>query len=116
MKNKNLFDEKIQLILLGVLRTFLGFIFIWAFFDKTFGLGFATPKGSAWINGVSPTAGYLSNLIGTFSNFFSQFSGLFAIDLIFMAGLFVIGLCQVRKCLRSFVYDSYVSFSISNKE
>ena len=29
--------------------------FLWAFLDKAFGLGYATPSGNAWINGGSPT-------------------------------------------------------------
>ena len=31
----------------GVVRILLGFTFLWAFVDKTFGLGFATTK--AWL-------------------------------------------------------------------
>ncbi|WP_228010236.1 hypothetical protein [Nonomuraea phyllanthi] len=37
----------------------LGWIFLWAFLDKTFGWGFATPAAKAWINGGSPTTGFL---------------------------------------------------------
>ena len=39
---------------LAVLRIMFGFYFLWAFLDKTFGLGFATPAAKAWINGGSP--------------------------------------------------------------
>ena len=35
----------------------LGFEFLWAFLDKTFGFGYATPAERAWINGGSPTKG-----------------------------------------------------------
>jgi len=44
----------------GVTRILLGFTFLWAFLDKTFGLGYATTKG--WMFGTgegNPTAGFL---------------------------------------------------------
>lgn len=44
----------------GVVRILLGFTFLWAFLDKTFGFGFATTK--AWLFGTgdgNPTAGFL---------------------------------------------------------
>ena len=42
---------------IAVARIMLGFVFLWAFLDKTMGLGFATKYGESWVNGVSPTAG-----------------------------------------------------------
>ncbi len=42
------------------LRLALGFEFLWAFLDKTFGLGYSTPSTQASINGGSPTKGFLS--------------------------------------------------------
>ncbi|MBA9050098.1 hypothetical protein BJ996_006829 [Streptomyces phaeogriseichromatogenes] len=36
-------------------RILTGFVFLWAFLDKTFGLGYATASGNAWIDGMSPT-------------------------------------------------------------
>ena len=42
-------------------RVLLGFEFLWAFLDKTFGLGYATPSARAWINGGSPTKGFLGS-------------------------------------------------------
>ena len=47
---------------LAVFRVVLGFEFLWAFLDKTFGLGYATPAARAWINGGSPTKGFLSRV------------------------------------------------------
>ena len=49
---------------LAVLRIMFGFYFLWAFLDKTFGLGFSTPAERAWINGGSPTRGFLSGVEG----------------------------------------------------
>ncbi|MFI6409868.1 hypothetical protein ACIBJH_47555, partial [Streptomyces sp. NPDC050548] len=31
------------------LRLLTGFVFLWAFLDKTFGFGYATPSGKGWI-------------------------------------------------------------------
>ncbi len=81
-----------QMLLLGILRTFFGFIFLWAFFDKTFGLGYATPIENAWINGASPTMYYLSNLTGTFAGIFNNIAGNFFVDWLFMLGLLGIGI------------------------
>ena len=39
--------------LLAALRLVLGFTFMWAFIDKLFGLGYATPAAKAWISGGS---------------------------------------------------------------
>jgi len=60
---------------LGVLRILFGFTFLWAFLDKLFGLGKATPSESAWLNGGDPTYGSLANNEGTFSSFFSGLAG-----------------------------------------
>ncbi len=60
----------------GVVRILLGFTFLWAFLDKTFGWGFATTK--AWLFGTgdgSPTAGFLKfgvNPNGPFHQFFND--------------------------------------------
>ena len=43
---------------LAVLRITTGSIFLWAFVDKTFGLGYATASDSARINEGSPTKGF----------------------------------------------------------
>jgi thiosulfate dehydrogenase [quinone] large subunit len=42
---------------LAVMRLATGFIFLWAFLDKTFGLGFATPIERAWITAARPLRG-----------------------------------------------------------
>ena len=36
-------------IVFAALRIVLGFTFFWAFLDKVFGLGYATPSERAWI-------------------------------------------------------------------
>ncbi|MFC5822105.1 hypothetical protein ACFPUY_44090, partial [Nonomuraea harbinensis] len=37
----------------AIARISIGWVFLWAFLDKTFGWGFATPAERAWINGGS---------------------------------------------------------------
>lgn len=75
------------------LRLSLGFVFLWAYFDKMFGLGFATPADKAWLDGVSPTAGFLKFATqGPFAAIFQSLAGNQVIDWLFMLGLAGIGL------------------------
>jgi len=79
---------------LAVLRISTGFVFLWAFFDKTFGWGFATPSAKAWINGGSPTKGFLSSVdVGPtwLQNFFHNIAGTGWANWLFMLGLLGIG-------------------------
>jgi thiosulfate dehydrogenase [quinone] large subunit len=72
----------------AVVRIGLGLIFAWAFVDKMFGLGYATPHASAWINGGSPTKGFLGNLNhGPFKGMFTSWAGAAWADWLFMLGL-----------------------------
>ncbi len=74
------------------LRLTLGFEFFWAFIDKLFGLGYATPSARAWINGGSPTKGFLSGVSGgPLKGFFHGLAGAPGMDWLFMAGLLGIG-------------------------
>ena len=80
----------------GALRIVVGLIFIWAFFDKVFGLGFATERGKAWIDGVSPTLGFLKfGTDGPFDSLFQSLSGSIFVDWLFMLGLLLIGLTLI---------------------
>lgn len=79
--------------LLVALRLALAWEFLWAFLDKTFGLGFATPGERAWIHGGSPTNGFLSNSAdGPFASFYTAIAGATWADWLFMLGLAGIGL------------------------
>ena len=61
---------------LGALRLLIGFEFVWAFVDKMWGLGFATEKADAWVNGGNPTAGALwFGLKGPFKGFYESITG-----------------------------------------
>ncbi len=77
---------------LAVLRIAIGLIFLWAFLDKLFGLGYATPGAKAWIAGGSPTKGFLSSVdAGPFTTAFHAIAGTWWADWLFMLGLFGVG-------------------------
>jgi thiosulfate dehydrogenase (quinone) large subunit len=81
---------------LAVFRVVLGFEFLWAFLDKTFGLGYATPAAKAWINGGSPAKGFLSRVaVGPFESTFHAWAGAAWADWLFMVGLLAIGVALV---------------------
>ncbi|MFC4630077.1 hypothetical protein ACFO6V_17635 [Promicromonospora alba] len=73
-------------------RLLLAVEFLWAFGDKLFGWGLGTPTERAWINGGSPTEGYLGGVEGPFAGFFGSLAGNAVIDWLFMLGLLGIGL------------------------
>jgi thiosulfate dehydrogenase [quinone] large subunit len=81
---------------LAVVRIAVGFEFLWAFVDKTFGLGYATPAARAWINGGSPTKGFLSRVaVGPFESLFHSWAGAAWADWLFMVGLLGIGIALI---------------------
>jgi thiosulfate dehydrogenase (quinone) large subunit len=88
-------DMKTKTIWL-LLRLSMGFIFLWAFLDKTFGLGFATAGDKAWIAGGSPTMGFLKfGVKGPFADFFHSLAGVAVVDWMFMLGLLFVGLTLI---------------------
>ena len=89
---------------LATLRIAYGVTFLWAFLDKTFALGFHTGYGqdgtldrfgpAAWINGGSPTEGFLSFAVAEdnpFHGFYTSMAGQAWVDWLFMVGLLGIG-------------------------
>ncbi|WP_199034930.1 hypothetical protein [Glycomyces salinus] len=78
------------------LRIALGWVFLWAFLDKMFGLGFATESANAVTEGGSPTSGFLGfATTGPFAEFYQGFAGEAWADVLFMAGLAGIGVALV---------------------
>ncbi|MGX4688394.1 hypothetical protein [Streptomyces sp. JNUCC 63] len=74
-------------------RLLMGFVFLWAFLDKAFGLGYATPSGKGWIDGGSPTEGFLGHVaVGPMESTFHAWAGAAWADWLFMLGLLGIGL------------------------
>jgi len=87
---------------LGALRIVVGWTFLWAFFDKLFALGFSTGRDetgavdrfgdAAWINGGSPTEGFLKfGADGPFEGFYHAIAGATLTNWAFMFGLLAIG-------------------------
>ncbi|MFE9606895.1 hypothetical protein [Streptomyces hokutonensis] len=78
------------------LRLLTGFVFLWAFLDKTFGFGYATPSGKGWIDGGSPTKGFLSSVAaGPMESTFHDWAGAGWANWLFMLGLLGVGLALV---------------------
>ncbi len=75
----------------SLLRIAIGLIFLWAFLDKVFGLGYATKEAASWVNGGSPTNGFLSHATGPFASFFQGLAGSPIIDWVFMLSLLCLG-------------------------
>ncbi|MEU8611982.1 hypothetical protein AB0C29_28750 [Actinoplanes sp. NPDC048791] len=81
---------------LAGLRLALGWVFLWAFIDKLFGLGLATPDKGAWINGGSPTKGFLGKAVaGPFEGVYHSIAGAAWADWLFMLGLAGIGIALI---------------------
>lgn len=90
---------------LAVLRLGFGLTFLWAFFDKLLALGFATGRNAetgvvdrygpdAWVNGGSPTFGFLNFGVpedNPFRDFFNGMAGDAWANWLFMIGLLGIG-------------------------
>jgi len=58
------------------LRLALGWVFLWAFLDKLFGLGHETAAKNAWIDGGNPTKGFLANgATGPFTDLYHNIAG-----------------------------------------
>ncbi|MFI6847761.1 hypothetical protein OG535_29615 [Kitasatospora sp. NBC_00085] len=81
---------------LAAARVGLGFVFLWAFLDKAFGLGYATRSAAAWVQGGSPTKGFLSHVsAGPLQSAFHRWAGQAWADWLFMLGLLGIGLALI---------------------
>lgn len=77
----------------GFLRLLMGWIFLWPFLDKLFGFGIATKSAQAWVNGGSPTMGFLKLAAkGPFADFYHGLAGQPAVDWAFMLALLVLSL------------------------
>ena len=93
----------------GVLRIAMGWIFLWSFLDKLLALGFSTGRDpetgiidffgpAAWINGGSPTDGFLQfglHTKGALVDFYSTFVGMAWVEWIYMASMLLIGLALI---------------------
>lgn len=83
-------------IIIATLRISMGTVFLWAFFDKLFGLGFATTPEKSWLAGNSPTSGFLLFATrGPLKPYFEGLAGNPLADWLFMMGLFGIGIALI---------------------
>ncbi len=92
---------------LAVTRISLGWVFLWAFLDKTFALGMETGKNpetgavdrfgdAAWIHGGSPTEGFLKfGATGPFKGFYNDIAGAPLTNWLFMLALVGVGTALV---------------------
>lgn len=92
--------------LIALMRIGLGTIFLWAFADKLWGLGFTTCKSgegmvevmcsSAWAAGGSPTTGFLQFATsGPFADMYTSLAGNVLIDWLFMMALLLLGVALI---------------------
>ncbi|TMK44196.1 MAG: DoxX family membrane protein [Actinobacteria bacterium] len=91
----------------GLSRIALGWVFLWAFLDKAFALGFGTgrlesggidffAKDAAWLNGGHPTAGFLEfGTKGPFKDFYAGLAGQTWVDWVYMLSMLLIGLALI---------------------
>ena len=85
-------DRRVARYAMAAARIGLGWIFLWAFLDKTFGLGHETAHADAWVRGGSPTKGFLAfGAAGPFTDLYHSLAGAAWADWLFMAGLFGLG-------------------------
>jgi thiosulfate dehydrogenase [quinone] large subunit len=93
--------------LLALTRISLGWVFLWAFLDKTFALGMETGKNAetgavdrfgdaAWIHGGSPTEGFLKfAAAGPFKGFYNDIAGAPLTNWLFMMALLGVGVALI---------------------
>jgi thiosulfate dehydrogenase (quinone) large subunit len=98
-------DEVKGGLIWGLLRLSIGWVFLWAFLDKLFALGFASGRNpetgvadrfgdAAWINGGSPTDGFLQFGLHTkepFTGFYESLAGSSLIEWVYMLSMLAIG-------------------------
>ena len=86
-----------------LLRLSMGWLFLWGFLDKTFGLNFATTPEDAWLAGGSPTYGFLSYATkGPFAGMYQSIAGNPIVDWLFMLGLLGVGVAFLLGIMMKF--------------
>jgi thiosulfate dehydrogenase (quinone) large subunit len=82
--------------ILAALRIVIGFNFFWSFLDKLLGLNYNTAAESAWIQGGSPTQGYLMGASdGWLGPMWEAMAGNFLLDTVFMLALLGLGVAAL---------------------
>ena len=83
--------------LIVLIRISMGWLFLWTFLDKTWGLGFSTQSGEGWIDGVSPTRSFLlsETTESPLAEVFIVLADQTWTDWLFMMGLAFVGLALI---------------------
>ncbi|MEV5409974.1 hypothetical protein AB0K60_14190 [Thermopolyspora sp. NPDC052614] len=79
----------------AVTRIAMGLIFLWAFADRLAGFGRPVSASRSWLNGGSPTHGYLTTAEGPFAAHFHAMAEQPWTDWLFMSGMAGVGLALV---------------------
>jgi len=79
----------------ALVRVALGLIFLWTFADRLVGLDRPVAASHAWLNGGSPTRGYLLTAEGPFAELFHAMAGRPYADWLFMVGMAGLGVALV---------------------
>ena len=80
----------------ALLRIGLSAVFLWAFLDKVFGFGYSTAGTKSWVDGGSPTNGFLGHVeVGPLQSAFRAMAGNVVIDWLFMLSLLGVGVALV---------------------
>jgi len=79
----------------ALVRVALGLIFLWTFADRLVGLDRPVAASHAWLNGGSPTRGYLITAEGPLAEFFHAMAGRPYADWLFMIGMAGLGTALV---------------------
>lgn len=76
----------------AVLRVGMGWLFLWPFLDKMFGLGFTTEAGKSVLDGTSPAFGFLKfGTSGPLADYYQGLAGNPVVDWLYMLGLLFVG-------------------------
>ena len=84
-----------QLYIWLLFRLCMGWLLLWAFLDKLWGLGFSTSPDKSWLSGNSPTLGYLKSATGPLASLYQSIAGHPVTDFLFMFGLLCVGVALI---------------------
>ncbi|MBO4502363.1 MAG: hypothetical protein J5707_01740 [Candidatus Methanomethylophilus sp.] len=96
--------------MLAAFRILVGWIFLWPFFDKLFGLGYQTPAGGGWVDGCSPSSYVAYVTDGVFADLFNALAGNIIVDVLFMLALLLIGITLMAGIASKIATVSAVAF------
>ena len=98
---------------LAIGRILIGWMFLWAFLDKMFGLGYETPAGQGVIDGGSPSSYVEYMTSGLFEGLFKAIAGNGFIDFLLMAGLLILGITITLGIFTKITTISSIAFFLT---